>query len=99
MTALTYRGAMSKGSDGGAATALTAKIQCSKSYVGGKLIGTVGDQFEPHTVGLVTHSATQREITSGASKTFFESKAAARIDDPLADGDQVAEGNVKTFVE
>lgn len=98
MTALTYKGAMSKGLDG-AATGLNTKVQCTKSFVGGILIGTVGDQFDPHTVGLVTHSASQRQITSGASKTFFEGRAAARVNDTIADGDQVAQGNAKTSVE
>ena len=99
MSALTYKGAMSKGQDGGAPTALTKKNQCSKSYVGGNLIGVVGDQFEAHTVGRDTHQDAQREITSGASKTFFEGKAAARVNDPIADGDAVQDGNAKTNVE
>jgi uncharacterized Zn-binding protein involved in type VI secretion len=99
MTALTYKGALSKGSDGGAPTGLNTKVQCIKSFVGGILIGTVGDQFDAHTVGQTTHQNAQRQITSGASKTFFEGKAAARVDDPIADGDQVAQGNAKTSVE
>ena len=99
MAALTYKGALSRGQDGGAATGLNTKVQCTKSFVGGILIGTVGDQFDAHTVGLVTHSTSQRQITSGASKTFFEGKAAARVDDPIADGDAVAQGNAKTSVE
>jgi uncharacterized Zn-binding protein involved in type VI secretion len=98
MTSLTFRGAMSKGLDG-PATALTKRIQCSKSYVGGFLIATVGDQFESHTVGESVHQNEQRQIISGASKTYFEGNFAARVDDPIADGDEVAEGNVKTFVE
>lgn len=99
MTSLTYKGALSKGLDGGAPTALTKKNQCSKSYVGGNLIGVVGDQFEQHTVGSTLHKEAQRQITSGASKTFFEGKAAARVNDAIADGDQVAQGNAKTIVE
>jgi uncharacterized Zn-binding protein involved in type VI secretion len=99
MAKLTYKGAMSKGQDGGSPTPLTAKVQCSKSYVGGKLIGTVGDQFEAHTVGQQTHQTSQREISSGASKTYFEGNLAARKDDPLKDGDAVADGNAKTNVE
>ena len=97
MSNLTYNGAMSKGQDGGAPTALTAT--CSKSYVGGILIGRVGDQFAPHTVGRATHSGGQRQITSGASKTYFEGKLAARVNDPIADGDIVQDGNAKTNVE
>ena len=99
MAALTYKGAMSKGQDGGPPTALTHKIQCSKSYVGSILIGVVGDQFELHTVGRQTHQDDQRQITSGASKTYFEGNLAARVNDPIADGDSVAQGNAKTSVE
>jgi uncharacterized Zn-binding protein involved in type VI secretion len=99
MTALTYKGALSKGLDGGPPTALTKKVQCTKSFVGGILIGTVGDQFEQHTVGRTLHKEAQRQISSGASKTFFEGKAAARVNDPIADGDQVSQGNAKTSVE
>ena len=99
MAKLTYKGAMSKGQDGGSPTALTKKVQCTKSYVGGVLIGTVGDQFEQHSVGNTIHKESQRQITSGASKTYFEGKAAARINDPIADGDAVSDGNAKTNVE
>lgn len=99
MTALTYKGALSKGQDGGAPTGLNAKVQCTKSFVGGVLIGTIGDRFDAHTVGNQTHQNAQREITSGSAKTFFEGKAAARVNDPIADGDAVAQGNAKTSVE
>lgn len=100
MPALTFKGALSKGSDGGAATPLTRRNLTIKSYVGGQLIGVVGDRFEQHTVPIaVVHADAQREIISGASKTFFEGRAAARVDDPIADGDQVGQGNTKTFVE
>jgi uncharacterized Zn-binding protein involved in type VI secretion len=99
MPAVTYKGALSKGQDGGAATGLNTKVQCIKSFVGGILIGTVGDQFDAHTVGSTTHQNAQRQITSGASKTFFEGKPAARVNDLIADGDAVAQGNAKTSVE
>jgi uncharacterized Zn-binding protein involved in type VI secretion len=99
MTSLTYKGALSKGSDGGPPTGLNTKNQCKKSFVGGKLIGVVGDQFDSHTANGSLHQTTQRQISSGSSKTFFEGKAAARVNDPIADGDQVAQGNAKTSVE
>ena len=99
MAKLTYKGAMSKGQDGGSPTALTKKNQCSKSYVGGNLIGVVGDQFEQHTVGSTLHKDAQRQIISGASKTYFEGKLAARVNDLIADGDAVQDGNAKTNVE
>lgn len=98
MSALTHKGALSKGLDG-PATGLNTKVQCTKSFVAGLLIGTVGDQFDPHSVGRNTHQTTQRQIISGATKTFFEGKAAARVNDSIADGDQVAQGNAKTSVE
>ena len=94
MNKLTFLGALSKGLDGGAPTPLTRKVQCIKSYVGGLMIGTVGDQFEAHRF----HQDELRQIVSGSTKTFFEGKAAARVDDLIADQDQVAEGNEKTFV-
>lgn len=102
MAELTFMGAMSVGQDGGPPTPLTAKVQCSKSYVGGKLIGTVGDQFEIHFIPMIPpipHPPSLREIVSGAGKTYFEGKPAARKGDPLMDGDAVAEGNAKTIVE
>ncbi len=98
MASVTYKGALSKGLDG-PATALTNRVQCVKSFVGGILVGTVGDRFEAHTANKTLHQNEQREIVSGASKTFFESYAAARIDDPIADGDQVAQGIAKTSIE
>jgi hypothetical protein len=102
MANLTFKGAMSKGQDGGPPTPLTAKVQCTKSYVGGNLIGTVGDQFELHVIPIIPpipHPPSLRQITAGASKTYFEGNLAARINDPLMDGDAVAEGNAKTNVE
>ncbi len=97
MTALTYKGAMSKGQDGYPPSALTV-MQCSKSYVGGNIIGVVGDQFDDHGPSP-HHTGIKRKISSGASKTFFEGKAAARVNDSIADGDAVAQGNAKTLVE
>jgi len=91
------KGDLSQGSDGGAATPLTALNQATKSYWGGKLVGLVGDQFQSHTVGLVTHSAAQRQITTGSATMFFEGKAVARTGDLIADGDKCAEGLTTAF--
>lgn len=99
MAKLTYKGAMSEGEPTWSPTGLNTKIQCTKSYVSEGLIGTVGDQFDPHTKGSTIHKEAQRQITSGASKTFFEGNAAARVGDPIADGDKVAQGTAKTNVE
>jgi uncharacterized Zn-binding protein involved in type VI secretion len=97
MTSLTYKGAMSKGQDGYPPSALTI-MQCSKSYVGGNIIGVVGDQFADHGPSP-THTGVKRKISSGASKTYFEGHLAARVDDMIADGDAIADGNAKTSIE
>jgi uncharacterized Zn-binding protein involved in type VI secretion len=94
---LAYKGVMSTGKNGGGPSALTHKIQCTKSYVGGIIIGVVGDQFD--TQPITNDHDSQRQIVAGASKTFFEGNAAARINDPLQDGDSIAQGNAKTTVE
>jgi uncharacterized Zn-binding protein involved in type VI secretion len=97
MTALTYKGAMSKGQDGYPPSALI-DVQCSKSYVGGNIVGVIGDQFADHGPAP-QHTDVKRKISSGASKTYFEGHLAARVDDLIADGDAIADGNAKTFIE
>ena len=91
-------GDLSQGIDG-PATPLTYKNQAVKTFVQGKKIALVGDQYQPHQVGLVTHSAAQREIIDGSSKTFFEGKKVARYGDPIADGDKVGGEGFNTFIE
>jgi uncharacterized Zn-binding protein involved in type VI secretion len=97
MSALAYKGVMSKGQDGYPPSALII-VQCSKSYVGGNIIAVVGDQFADHGPSP-QHVGIKRKITVGAAKTYFEGNLAARINDPLADGDAIAQGNAKTIVE
>jgi uncharacterized Zn-binding protein involved in type VI secretion len=97
MTAVTYKGAMSKGQDGYPPSALTV-MQCSKSYVGGKIIGVIGDQFDDHGPSP-QHTDIKRKISTGAAKTYFEGHLAARVDDLIADGDAISDGNAKTFIE
>ena len=91
-------GDLSQGIDG-PATPLTYKNQAVKTFVQGKRIALVGDQYQPHQVGLVTHSAAQREIIDGSSKTYFEGKKVARYGDPVADGDKVGGDGFNTFIE
>lgn len=91
-------GDLSQGIDG-PATPLTYKNQAVKTFVQGMRIALVGDQYQPHQVGLVTHSAAQREIVDGSSKTFFEGKKVARYGDPIADGDKVGGEGFNTFIE
>jgi uncharacterized Zn-binding protein involved in type VI secretion len=91
-------GDLSQGIDG-PATPLTYKIQAVKTFVQGMKIALVGDQYQPHTIGRITHIGAQREIIDGSSKTFFEGKKVARYGDPVADGDQVGGAGFKTFIE
>jgi uncharacterized Zn-binding protein involved in type VI secretion len=91
-------GDLSQGIDG-PATVLTYKNQATKTFVQGMRIALVGDQYQPHQVGLVTHSAEQREIITGSLKTFFEGKAVARYGDLIADGDKVGGESFNTFIE
>jgi len=98
MPKIMRKGDLSRGSDGGAATPLTALNQATKSYWGGQLVGLVGDQFQSHVVPIaVVHSGSQRQITAGSSTMFFEGKAVARTGDPIADGDRCAEGLTTAF--
>jgi uncharacterized Zn-binding protein involved in type VI secretion len=99
MPAVARKGDMSQGLDG-PSTPLTHKNQATKSYVDGLLIGLVGDEYESHTpFGGGIHQDAQREITSGASKTYFEGIAVARTNDPIADGDKVGPGSAKLTIE
>ena len=97
MPGIARKGDLSVVSDGGAPTALTFLNQATKTYINGKLIGLVGDQFEQHTVPIATvHSGSQRQITDGSSTMFFEGKQVARGGDPIADGDIIDENSVST---
>lgn len=98
MSGFAKEGDLSQGIDG-PATPLTYRLQAVKTFVQGKRIGLVGDQYEPHTVGRVTHSGAEREIITGSSKTFFEGKQVARFGDLIADGDRVGGTGFNTFVE
>jgi uncharacterized Zn-binding protein involved in type VI secretion len=93
-------GDLSQGIDG-PATPLTYKNQAVKTFVQGKRIALVGDQYEPHTKfsTTITHTAAEREIIDGSSKTFFEGKKVARYGDPVADGDKVGGTGFNTFIE
>lgn len=73
----------------------------TKSYINGKLVGLQDpqSQFASHVCGRVTHPQNQRTIVGGASKSFIEGKAIARIGDDISCGDACAEGSPNTFVE
>jgi uncharacterized Zn-binding protein involved in type VI secretion len=98
MPGVAKEGDLSQGLDG-PATPLTYKNQAVKSFIQGKRIGLVGDQYEPHTIGIVTHIGAEREIITGSSKTFFEGKAVARYNDLIADGDRVGGLDFNSFIE
>jgi uncharacterized Zn-binding protein involved in type VI secretion len=98
MSGFAKEGDLSQGIDG-PATPLTYKNQAVKTFVQGKKIALVGDQYQPHQVGLATHTGTQREIIGGSSKTFFEGKKVARYGDLIADGDKVGGTGFNTFIE
>lgn len=87
---------LSTGADGGAATALTT-CSATTSYFNGKLVALVGDQFDPHTVGLVTHAGGNRQITVGSTTMFFEGKSVARSGDLISDGDICGVGSEDSF--
>jgi len=93
-------GDLSQGIDG-PATPLTYKNQAVKTFVQGKRIALVGDQYQPHTkfFSRITHTGAEREIITGSSKTFFEGKRVARYGDQIADGDLVGGDGFNTFIE
>jgi uncharacterized Zn-binding protein involved in type VI secretion len=98
MAKLTYQGAMSQASCGLPATPLTTNV-CTKSFVAEGAIGVVGSRFTQHQAGRQIHPISIRNISSGASKTFFEGKAAARVGDSISCGDKVKDGSAKTNIE
>ena len=93
-------GDLSQGLDG-PATPLTYKNQATKTFIQGKRIALVGDQYEPHKKynSNITHIGYDREIITGSTKTFFEGKQVARYDDLVGDGDRVGGSGFNTFVE
>lgn len=81
----------------------TAMVQTPviKTFFNGIIAGVKdsGCQFATHSCGIVTHSQAERFVSSGASKSYIEGKAAARIADDIGDGDAIAEGSPNSFIE
>ena len=100
MPAVTRMGDMSTGHGCFPPTAMIA-TPVTKTFFNGKLAGVVSTecQFETHSCPPITHLASERFISSGASKTFIEGYKAARIGDSIACGDAVAEGSSNSFIE
>jgi uncharacterized Zn-binding protein involved in type VI secretion len=73
----------------------------AKTYFNGKLAGVVNSncKWAAHVCGITTHNSDQRYPTSGASKTYIEGSLVARIADPIACGDTIAQGSSNSFVE
>jgi hypothetical protein len=76
----------------------------TKTYINGSLAGVVDNacQFADHAeivLPFIVHPADTRYPTDGASKTYIEGFKAARVGDPLADGDAIAAGSSNTFVK
>lgn len=100
MPAVSRLGDLSAGHDGFPPTAMIT-TPVAKTYFNGKLSGVVSEQckFAAHTSGMSTHNSDIRYPTSGANKTYIEGDLAARIGDPLADGDTIAQGSPNSFIE
>lgn len=70
----------------------------TRTFCNGKLIAVVGAQYATHTCGTTTHSQNpDRTIIGGSSNTFIEGYPLARIGDPIACGDLVAQGSENSF--
>lgn len=100
MPAVTRLGDMSTGHGCFPPTAMIL-TPVSKTYFNGILAGVMSTQcqFETHSCPPIVHPASERFISSGASKTYIEGYKAARIGDSIDCGDAVAEGSSNTFIE
>lgn len=100
MPAVSLKGKMSTGHGGFPPTAMTS-TPVSKTKFNGVFPGVVDPQckFATHSLGNTIHPENTRYPSSGASKTYIEGKKAARIGDPLNDGDAIAEGSSNSFIE
>ena len=101
MPAVSLKGKMSTGHGAWPPTAMIS-TPVTKTYFNGILAGVVDQQcqFADHTAPInQVHKAEIRYPSSGASKTYIEGKPAARIGDPLYDGDAIAEGSANSFIE
>lgn len=101
MPAVSLKGKMSTGHGAWPPTAMIS-TPVTKTYFNGILAGVVDGQcqFADHTAPVnQVHPANTRYPSSGASKTYIEGKPAARIGDPLHDGDAIAEGSANSFIE
>lgn len=100
MPAVSLKGKMSTGHGGFPPTAMTS-TPVSKTKFNGIFPGVVDPQckFAAHSLGNTIHPEDIRYPSSGASKTYIEGKLAARIGDPLNDGDAIAEGSSNSFIE
>ena len=100
MPAVSRLGDMSTGHGCFPPTSMVA-TPVSKTFFNGILSG-VNDsscQFVTHSCGITVHPQSERNVNSGAGKTYIEDKPAARIGDSIACGGAIAEGSPNTFIE
>lgn len=73
----------------------------AKTFFNGILAGVVSGscQHATHCCGIPCHTGSARSPSSGASKTFIEGNAAARIGDNISCGDACGEGSPNSFIE
>lgn len=69
----------------------------TRTFCDGKLIAVVGAQYAPHSCNHTTHTQQDRTIIGGSNNTFIEGFQMARIGDPIACGDIVAQGSETSF--
>ena len=100
MPAVSRLGDKSAGHGGFPPTAMIT-TPIAKTYFDGIHPGVVSSncKFATHSSGNTIHISEIRYPSSGASKTNIEGLKAARIGDPLNDGDVIAQGSAKSFIE
>lgn len=98
MPAISKLGDMSTGHDNYPPTAMI-RTPVVKTFINGKLAGVVSPlcQFATHSSGASVHPDTTRYPVRSSGKTWIEGYLAAYIGDPLADGDEIAEGSANSF--
>lgn len=98
MPAVSRFGDMSTGHDCFPPTPITS-TPVSKTFFNNIIAAVVTSQHATHVCGNTVHAGGARAVNKGASKTFIEGNAAARIGDDIACGDTVAEGSPNSFIE
>jgi uncharacterized Zn-binding protein involved in type VI secretion len=71
----------------------------TRTFCDGKLIAVVGARYAAHSCNNTTHQENPDRtiIGTGSANTFIEGYPLARIGDPIACGDRVAQGSESSF--